>query len=46
MWMQNILYLQRSLMKKWTAKKRQNVSSSGISEFFTTKVPYKKEDAQ
>jgi hypothetical protein len=37
--------LVRSELEKQLAKKKQNVSSSEIFEFFTTKVSYKKEDA-
>jgi hypothetical protein len=36
----------RNELERQPAKKRQNVFSNGIFEIFTTKVPYKKEDAQ
>jgi hypothetical protein len=33
-------------LKRQPIKKRQNVSSSKISEFFFTKLPYKKDEMQ
>ncbi len=36
----------KSELEKKLTKRRKNVSSSEIFEFFTTKIPYKKEDAQ
>jgi hypothetical protein len=38
--------LVKSELERQIAKNRQNVFSSEISEFFISKVPYKKENAQ
>ncbi len=36
--------LVRNELERQPIKQKQNVSSSEIFEFFTTKIPYKKED--
>jgi hypothetical protein len=38
--------LRRTQVERQPTKKRQNVSSSKISEFFFTKLPYKKHEMQ